>query len=93
MLNAIAPLPFHVIHGILVLVPELHGDLIVLKGKEFFAKEVAFFSGPFLLEKLDNGGVPGEETVTVAPDGVVSICGDDSVWISRHGKSVRRHAS
>lgn len=38
MLDPIASLPFHFIHGILILIPELHGDSVVLEGEELFPK-------------------------------------------------------
>ena len=33
----VAPLPFHPVMGILVLIPELHGDLVPREAEEFFA--------------------------------------------------------
>ena len=59
--------------GVLKLVPELHGDLVIAEGKQFFAETVLLFYRPFLGQELDNIFSPAEEVVSVAPDAIRCI--------------------
>ena len=77
ILKPIASLPQHPVFCVLILVPELHGDLTFAKRKQFFAKAVTLLAPPFLDEKLVDCGRSLEEGISVPPDRVWSVCGDD----------------
>jgi hypothetical protein len=60
--------------GVLEFVPELHGNLVVAKGEQFFAETVFLFGRPFTSQELDNGFSAAEEVISVAPDAIRGIC-------------------
>jgi hypothetical protein len=74
ILKAIGPLPFHPVCGVLVFIPELNGNLVVCKGKQFFPQTVIVFLLPFLCEKVNNGIVPLKKEVSVTPNAVRCVC-------------------
>lgn len=86
MLDPIAPFPdsFSLSRFLCVaiLVPELHGDFIVIKSEELFTEAVVELTLPFGGEKGYYGWVAGEEERAVAPlgeiGGGVSIPSRDS---------------
>jgi len=59
--------------GVLELIPELHGNLVVAKGKQFLAKTVFLFYLPFAGEELDDGFCPAEKVVSVTPDTIWGV--------------------
>lgn len=63
----IASLPLHLIMSILILIPELHGDLVICKGEQLLSKLIIVFLLPFLGEKLDYLISSLNELVTIAP--------------------------
>jgi len=65
--------------GVFELIPELHGDLVIAKGKQFFAETVFLFYRPFLGQELDNIFGPAEEVVSVAPDAIRCVSLEDQV--------------
>lgn len=67
---------------VLVLVPELDGDLVVVEGKKLFAQPIAALFSPFLREEIDDGIGAREEGAAIAPDGVGSVCFCDGYGIS-----------
>lgn len=68
MFDPITPLPLHRIKSILVLIPELHRNLVALKSEEFFAEDVVFLFRPFLRKKLGYGLVAIEKVGAITPD-------------------------
>lgn len=56
-----------------ILVPKLHGNLIIRKGKQFLPQLVPILSGPLLAQKINDRLGPHEELVTVAPDRVCGV--------------------
>lgn len=75
VLEPVAPLPLHPVVGVLVLVPELHRDLVAafLKAEQFFPQAVVVLLAPFLGQEVDDGRGAGEEAVAVAPDAVFRV--------------------
>jgi hypothetical protein len=59
--------------GVLILVPELHGDLITIECEEFFAESVRFLLLPFRGQKGDDLLGAFDEQVAVTPDAVGRI--------------------
>lgn len=82
ILKPVASLPLHSIVGILILVPELHGNLVVRESEEFLAQAVGFFFLPFRCEEGDDGVCTLEEVGAVAPDGVGGVGFGDGGGIS-----------
>lgn len=82
MFDPIASFPLHAIKRILILVPKLHSDLVVSEGKKFLTEKVVLLLYPFLLKELDDGGMPSEEVISVAPNGVGGISGFDTMWVT-----------
>jgi len=79
ILQPIASLPLHSIVRILILVPKLHGDLVVGEGEDLFAELVGLLLLPLGgQEGVDGGGALGEDAA-VAPDGVGCVALDDFV--------------
>lgn len=73
ILKPIAPLPLHPIRAILVLVPKLHGNLVIRESEELFAQAVGLLLRPLgCQEVLDSGGSL-QEVGAVAPDAVVGV--------------------
>lgn len=73
ILQAIAPLPLHPVVSILILVPELHGDLVVREGEELLAQTVVLLLVPLGGQELDDLFAAFQEDVAVAPDRVLGV--------------------
>lgn len=56
--------------GIVPLVPELHGDLIIAEGEQLLAQPVSMLALPFLRQERGDGVPALEERGAVAPDAV-----------------------
>lgn len=83
VLQAVAAVPrLHSTNVYIVLIPKLHGNAVVRKGKEFLAQPVAVLAGPLALEKLDDGLVALEKGVAVAPDAVLRVRRGDNRGVS-----------
>ena len=82
MLDPITSLPLHPIRGILKLVPELHSDLVVREGEQFFTQEVIFLLAPFLLKELEDGRMADGEVVAVTPDAVGGVGLDNALRVT-----------
>jgi hypothetical protein len=72
--QSVATLPFHLVIGILVLVPELHGNAVVGEGKQFLSQTVRLFLLPFLGQELFDLVGAFDELVPVPPDCVWGVC-------------------
>lgn len=70
ILEPITALPAHTVMCILVLIPELHSNLVVRKRKQLLAQAVVLLFPPLLGQEFDYGVCAGQEAVAVAPDGV-----------------------
>ena len=66
----ITALPLHPIMRILVLIPELHGDLVIGEGEELFAQLVVVLFAPLPDQEVDDLFAAVDEPVAVAPDAV-----------------------
>lgn len=77
VLQTVRPLPLHAVVPVLVLVPELDGDLVVGEGEQLLAKTVVGLLFPLLGEELDDLLGPHEELVPVAPDRVGRVAVGD----------------
>jgi hypothetical protein len=53
--------------GMLELIPELNGDLVVTESKQFFAEAVFLFYRPFASQEVDDSFSSAEEVVSVTP--------------------------
>lgn len=82
ILEPIAALPLHPIMGILILVPELNGDLIISKREELFTQLVVVLFVPLPGQKFDDLLRAGEEVVAVAPDAVGGVGFGDGYWVA-----------
>lgn len=82
VLNPIAPLPFHIIVQILILVPELHCNSVIREGKQLLAQFVVYLLRKFIGQKGLNGLCAAEKLVSVPPGagGGVGLC--DFGWVS-----------
>lgn len=78
VLQSVAPLPLHPVLGILELVPELHGDAIVVEGKKLLAQTVVTLALPLGCEESNDGLGAGEERSAITPDAGRSIALSDS---------------
>lgn len=74
VLQPITTLPLHTIVAILVLIPELHRDLVVGESEELFAQAIRLLLVPLPCEKVNDGFAAGEEAVAIAPDAVGCVC-------------------
>lgn len=73
VLKPVASLPLHSIRAILILIPELHGNLVVRESEELFAQAVGLLLHPLgCQEVLDSGGSL-QEVGAVAPDAVGGV--------------------
>lgn len=73
VLKPVASLPLHSIRAILILIPELHGNLVVRESEELFAQAVGLLLRPLgCQEVLDSGGSL-QEVGAVAPDAVGGV--------------------
>lgn len=70
----VTPFPFHPIVGVLVLIPELDGDLVVRESEELLSQLVTLLPLPLARQEVDNLLGSGEKLVTVAPDAVGCVC-------------------
>lgn len=77
ILQSITPLPDVSRTPILILVPELHGDFILVEREQLFAQPVVFLPRPFLREEVGDCGVALQEGVSVAPDAGRGVGGED----------------
>jgi hypothetical protein len=59
--------------GVLELIPELDGDLVISKGKQFFAEAVFLLYRPFASQEVDDSLSPAEEVVSITPDTVRGV--------------------
>jgi hypothetical protein len=59
--------------GVLKLIPELHGNLVIAKSEQFFAEAVFFLYRPFASQEVDDSFSPAEKVVSVTPDATRSI--------------------
>jgi hypothetical protein len=73
VLKPVASLPLHSIRAILILIPELHGNLVVRESEELFAQAVGLLFRPLgCQEVLDSCGSL-QEVGAVAPDAVGGV--------------------
>jgi len=70
ILKTITTLPLHAVAGVLILVPELHGNLVVRECKKFLAQAVILLFLPLGGQKGDYFILTTDELVAVAPDAV-----------------------
>jgi len=70
VLKTVTPLPLHAIMRVLILVPELHRDLVIGECEQLLAQAVVLFLLPFLGQEVNNRICAREESVAVPPDGV-----------------------
>ena len=82
ILQPITALPLHTIVAILVLIPELHRDLVIGESEELFAQAIRLLLVPLPCEKVNDGFAAGEEAVAIAPDAVGCVCFGNSRGIS-----------
>ena len=68
VLQPIAPFPLHPITRILILVPKLHGDLVLGEREQFLPQPVVLLLRPLLCEKGFDSSTPLQEGGPVAPD-------------------------
>lgn len=68
VLKAVAPLPLHLIVGVLILVPELHRDLVFVEREELLAQLVVVLFVPFPGEERYDLVSACDEPLTVSPD-------------------------
>lgn len=59
--------------GVLELIPELHGNLVVTKGEQFLAEAVLLFYRPLLGQEFYDVFGAAKEVVSVAPDAIRGI--------------------
>lgn len=59
--------------GMLELIPELNGNLVVTEGKQFFAEAVLLFYRPFASQEVDDGFGPAEEVISITPDTIRGV--------------------
>jgi hypothetical protein len=88
ILETITPLPLHAIMRVLELVPELHRDLVIRKGKQLFPQTIVLFFLPLLREEVFYRFSTSNEGSPVPPDAIGCIgLGDHfgvPVKVSRH---------
>lgn len=70
ILQAVTAFPLHFIVRILVLIPELDGDLVILESEELLPQTVALLFLPLLRQELFDRSGADKEGTTVSPDGV-----------------------
>jgi len=70
VLEPVAAFPLHAVTGILVLVPKLHGDLVVGECEQLLAQAIVLLLGPLCRQKCNDLLAALDEVVTVAPDAV-----------------------
>lgn len=90
ILKTIASLPLHPVTAILVLVPELHGDLVVGESEQLLAQSIGLLLVPLLGQEVDDGFSTGEEAVAVAPDAVGGVGFGDGLRVSVASGLVQR---
>ena len=69
MLNAITAFEDHVVMGVPILIPKLHGDAVLVQRKQLLPQPVFLLLFPFLGQEVLDGGASAEEGGAVAPDG------------------------
>jgi len=74
VLKPIAPLPFHAVRTILILVPELNSYLVVRESEQLFAQAVRLFSCPLGCQEVLDGGGALQKVRTIAPNAVGGVC-------------------
>ena len=87
ILKTITSLPLHAVVGIPILVPELHGNLVVREREQFLTQPIILLFFPFGSQQGDNFIMATDELVAVTPDTVGCIGLGDFFWIS--GMEVR----
>jgi hypothetical protein len=80
--QAVTTLPLHSVISVLVFIPELDGNLIILKGKEFFTETVVLLFSPFLGQEADDFLGSEDEFLAVTPDAVGRVDFGNFFWIS-----------
>lgn len=82
ILKTITSLPLHAVVGIPILVPELHGNLVVREREQFLAKPIILLFLPFGSQKGDDFVMATDELVAVTPDTIRCVGLGDLLWIS-----------
>lgn len=82
VLEPVAPLPLQGVVLVLVLIPELYGDLVIAECEELLPQLVVLLLFPFLSQELDYCGSTDEKLVPVAPDGVRSVGNGDVLGVT-----------
>jgi hypothetical protein len=73
VLKPVASLPLRSIRAILILVPKLHGNLVVRESEELFAQAVGLLFRPLGCQEVLDGGGALQEVRAVAPDAVGGV--------------------
>lgn len=66
----------------MILIPELHRDLILPEREQLLAQSIVAFTRPFGREEGDDGRVPAEKLIAIAPDAVDGVTIFDKVRVS-----------
>lgn len=80
--EAIASLPLHAIICVLVLVPELHCNLVVSKGEQLLSQLIALLFDPLLGQKPNNSLGATEEVLSIPPNAVIRVSFGYGFWVS-----------
>jgi len=83
--KAIASLPLQAVTGILILVPKLHGDLVVRESEQLLAQPVVLFLGPFGRQERHDLLAALDEVVAIAPDRVWRVGQADLFGVPTYG--------
>lgn len=67
---------------VLILIPELHRDFILPEREQLLAQSIVAFTCPFGREEGDDGRVPAEKLVAIAPDAVDGVTVFNKVRVS-----------
>jgi len=73
VLKSIAPLPFHSVRAVLILIPELDSYLVVREREELLAQAVGLLFRPLGCQEVFDGGGALQEVRAIAPDAVGSV--------------------
>ena len=89
MLNPVGSRPHHLSFGVLVLVPELHGDAVFIKGEQLLTETVAKLALPFGGQECNDSGFAAEEGGAITPDTIWGIGFGNCLGVSRGRGSAR----
>lgn len=82
VLQPVAPLPLHLVLPVLILIPELHRDLVLPEREQLLAQSIVVLTRPLGREERDDGRVSAEKLVAVAPDAIDRVAVFNQVRVS-----------